>query len=255
VSNLVSQILHKQNTGEHSVALLIDPDDNHSENSLFDLISVAHSAEVDYFFIGGSLLMDRDFEQKLTEIKRLTDRPVIIFPGNNLQISEQADGILFLSLISGRNPEFLIGQHVVAAPILKKSAIEVIPTGYILIGNGHETAVGYMSQTHPIPANKPALVAATAMAGEYLGMKLIYLEAGSGARSHVSQEVVSKVRSSVRLPIIVGGGIRNADTAVALFQSGANIIVLGNGVLEYPELLVELKEKMAVRKKMSDVHE
>jgi putative glycerol-1-phosphate prenyltransferase len=163
----------------------------------------------------------------------------LIFPGNVIQISDKADGILFLSLISGRNPEYLIGQHVISAPTLKRSGIEVIPTAYILIENGKTTSVEYISNTVPIPADKPEIVVATALAGEMLGMKLIYLEAGSGAAKSVALGIISEVRKNTNLPILVGGGIRNAEDASKIFASGADLIVIGSAVEENPDIILE----------------
>jgi phosphoglycerol geranylgeranyltransferase len=156
--------------------------------------------------------------------------PVILFPGNVLQISPRADGILLLSLISGRNPEFLIGNHVIAAPILRKTNLEIIPTGYILIENGRTTSVEYMSNTKPIPADKIDLAVATAMAGEMLGHKLIYLEAGSGARDQVNARMIREVRSQISIPLVVGGGIENGEQIRDAYRAGADIIVVGSAI-------------------------
>ena len=165
---------------------------------------------------------------------------MILFPGNNYQLCEEADALLLLSLISGRNPEYLIGQHVVAAPLIKESGIEAIPTGYLLIDGGKISTTSYITQTVPIPADKPDVAVATALAGEQLGLKLIYLEAGSGAANPVSAEMISAVKKNVSLPLIVGGGIRSGAQAEAACQAGADIIVVGNILEKAPELLMEL---------------
>jgi putative glycerol-1-phosphate prenyltransferase len=155
-----------------------------------------------------------------------------------------ADAILFLSLISGRNPDFLIGQHVISAPILKKSSLEILPTGYILVDSGKQTTVSYMSNTTPIPHDKPEIAACTAMAGEMLGLKLMYLDAGSGAQRAISPKMISIVRKSVDVPLIVGGGIRSANEAYEAMLAGADTIVIGNGIEKNPALLAEVSEKI-----------
>ena len=168
--------------------------------------------------------------------------PIVLFPGNWNQISNHADALLFLSLISGRNPDLLIGQHVHAAPILKTTSLEVISTGYMLIDCGRQTTASYMSHTLPIPYNKPDIAAATALAGEYLGMKLIYMDGGSGAEQPISRAMIKKVASAVELPIIVGGGIRTEDDAAAAYSAGADIVVVGTAVENEPELLFSFNE-------------
>lgn len=227
------------NTAEKKLALLIDPD-KQSEGNLLHLIELAENNRTDFFFIGGSLLIGERFEKIVGSIKAHSQIPVIIFPGNNFQISRQADAILFLSLISGRNPEYLIGQHVVAAPALKKSNIEVIPTGYLLIDGGRISSTSYITQTIPIPNDKPDIAVATALAGEMLGMKLIYLEAGSGAANPVSGEMIRMVKRNISVPLIVGGGIRSGEQAEGICRAGADIIVIGNVLEKEPELLMEI---------------
>lgn len=220
------------------IAILIDPDRN-TNDSLEHVIQNCISGGVDFIFVGGSLVIG-NISDTITFIKQRTQIPVLIFPGNVIQISDKADGILFLSLISGRNPEYLIGQHVISAMSLKKSGIEVIPTAYILIENGKTTSVEYISNTLPIPADKPEIVVATALAGEMLGMKLIYLEAGSGAAKSVALQIISDVRKNTNLPIIVGGGIRTKEDANKIFDSGADIIVIGSAVEHNPDIISEL---------------
>ena len=176
----------------------------------------------------------------IATIRAHTNTPVILFPGNSLHIEPSADGILLLSLISGRNPEFLIGQHVIAAPLLKKSGLEILPTGYMLVDSGTQTTVSYISGTMPLPYNKPSVAACTAMAGEMLGLQLIYLDAGSGARWPVSAAMIRAVREAVDLPIIVGGGINTPERAAAALEAGADLIVVGNSLETNPELLPEL---------------
>jgi len=218
------------------IALLIDPDAYDNE-SLEKLIGLVNLYPPDLLLVGGSLLFN-PIDITITALKLGTSLPVFIFPGNAFQLSDRADGILFLSLISGRNPEFLIGNHVLAAPHLSRSGIEVIPTGYMLIENGQSTSVEYMSHTTPIPGNKPDIAVATAMAGEMLGLKSLYLEAGSGAAHPVPPEMISAIRKRISLPLIVGGGIRTTETAAELYHAGADMIVVGN-VLEKDPGLIE----------------
>jgi putative glycerol-1-phosphate prenyltransferase len=188
--------------------------------------------------VGGSIVFS-SVEDTILRIKQSCNIPVIIFPGNALQITDKADALLFISLISGRNPEYLIGHHVLSAPILKNSNIITIPVGYILIENGRTTSVEYMSNTLPIPADKPEIVTATAIAGELLGLKVIYLEAGSGACRSVGLHVISEVRKNISVPLIVGGGITNKKEAVQIFNAGADIIVTGTAVEKDPFVIEE----------------
>ena len=218
------------------IALLIDPD-GYDSKSLDKLIGLINQYPPDLLLVGGSLLFN-PIDITITALKLGTSLPVFIFPGNVFQLSDRADGILFLSLISGRNPEFLIGHHVLAAPHLSRSGIEVIPTGYMLIENGQSTSVEYMSHTTPIPDNKPDIAVATAMAGEMLGLKSLYVEAGSGAAHPVSPEMISAIRKRISLPLIVGGGIRTPEIATELYDAGADMIVVGN-VLEKDPGLIE----------------
>ena len=220
------------------IAILIDPDKNTNE-SLDRIIKISDESGVDFIFVGGSLVVG-NIGETIAFIKKITRIPVLIFPGNVIQISGKADGILFLSLISGRNPEYLIGQHVISAPTLKKSGIEVIPTAYILIENGKTTSVEYISNTVPIPADKPEIVVATALAGEMLGMKMIYLEAGSGAAKSVALGIIAEVRKNIQIPILVGGGIRTSEDISKIFAAGADIVVVGSAVEENPEAIFQL---------------
>ncbi len=221
------------------IAVLVDPD-KQTPSELLDLVEAAVRYRVDFFFVGGSLLLENNLSATVKTIKAHCTIPVILFPGNNYQLCEEADALLLLSLISGRNPEYLIGQHVVAAPLIKESGIEAIPTGYLLIDGGKISTTSYITQTVPIPADKPDVAVATALAGEQLGLKLIYLEAGSGAANPVSAEMISAVKKNVSLPLIVGGGIRSGAQAEAACQAGADIIVVGNILEKAPELLMEL---------------
>ncbi|HYX08042.1 MAG TPA: geranylgeranylglyceryl/heptaprenylglyceryl phosphate synthase [Bacteroidales bacterium] len=218
--------------------LLIDPD-AYDSFQLLDTIMAAKEAEVDFILVGGSLISGK-IDETIIKIKELCSIPVIIFPGSLLQLSDKADAMFLLSLISGRNPDFLIGNHVVAAPMLKRFDLEVIPTGYLLVDRGAPTSVEYMSNTRPIPGNKPEIAVATAMAGEMLGLKLIYLEAGSGAGNPPSIQMVKEVRNNISVPLIVGGGIKNARQAADMYLAGADILVVGNAVENHPEKIIEI---------------
>ncbi|TFH26009.1 MAG: geranylgeranylglyceryl/heptaprenylglyceryl phosphate synthase [Bacteroidia bacterium] len=222
------------------IALLVDPD-GYNDKGLNDLVGYINMNPPDLLLVGGSLLFN-PIEITITVLKLGTSLPVFLFPGNCFQLSDRADGILFLSLISGRNPEFLIGNHVLAAPHLHRAGIEVIPTGYMLIENGKSTSVEYMSNSTPIPGNKPDIGVATAMAGEMLGLKSIYLEAGSGAAYPVAREMISAIRKYISLPLIVGGGIRTPETALEVFDAGADLIVVGNAIEKEPKLIKEFCE-------------
>ncbi|NOX17547.1 MAG: geranylgeranylglyceryl/heptaprenylglyceryl phosphate synthase [Chlorobi bacterium] len=207
--------------------IVLDPD-NLSEETSEKFIPLCKESDVDGFLIGGSLMTRGDIGKSIETVKRYSDLPVIIFPGSVNQISEKADAILFLSLISGRNSEHLIGSHVIAAPAIKRMGIEPISTGYMLIESGKATTAQYISGSAPIPRNKPEIAAATALAGEYLGMKLIYLEGGSGADWAVPNKMISKVKESVSIPVMVGGGIRDAKTAAEKVNAGASVVIVGN---------------------------
>ena len=218
-----------------SIALLLDPD-KAKGISLENILRIAGESKVDYILAGGSLTFS-SVDILIDAIRKLCPIPVILFPGNLLQLTHNADAILLLSLISGRNPELLIGNHVIAAPYLKDAKEKLISVGYILINCGNKTSVEYISQTEAIPCDKPEIAVATALAGEMLGMKMIYLEAGSGATNPVPLNVISAVRESVSIPLAVGGGIRNEKEVEETFKAGANLIVLGNGCEKKPGLL------------------
>ena len=235
--------------GEKKLAVLLDPD-KQSEGSLERTISLSIEAGVDFFFIGGSLLLHDRLEACLVRLGALSAIPRILFPGNVLQVSREAEAILLLSLISGRNPDLLIGQHVIAAPYLKESGLEILPTGYLLIDGGSPTSVSYMSNTIPIPANKPDIARCTAMAGEMLGLRLMYLDAGSGARNPVPEAMIRAVRSEIGVPLIVGGGIRIPEQAMAAVSAGADLIVIGNAIEQSPQLIIEMAEAIGMRRQV-----
>ncbi len=240
LKNLVSS--HKQ--GKKSIAILVDPDKADDASRLLQLINLASENCIDYFFVGGSLITTSNLSAVVKIIKENVAIPVVLFPGNSMQIESTADALLFLSLISGRNPELLIGQHVVAAPIIKNTKLEVIPTGYLLINSGKTTSVAYISNTTPIPDDKYSLAACTAMAGEMLGLQAIYLDAGSGAEKEISAKMIATVRKSVNTPLIVGGGINTSQKAFNALEAGADMIVIGNALEKNPNLLIEISDKV-----------
>jgi len=235
--------------GEKSVALLVDPDKS-DKRSLKTLLDVASESMVDFIFTGGSLTFN-SIDNLIDTIRSLCKIPVVLFPGNLLQLSRKADAILLLSLISGRNPELLIGNHVIAAPYLKNLREKLIPVGYILIGTGKKTSVEYISQTEAIPSDKTDIVVATALAGEMLGLRIIYLEAGSGAREPVPPDIISEVRKNINIPVAVGGGLRTLSEVSNCFYAGANLVILGNSCEANPEFLREAcKIRDQIRKEL-----
>jgi phosphoglycerol geranylgeranyltransferase len=225
-------------TKKKKIAVLIDPE-KITHDRLLHIIR--QSKHFDFFFVGGSLLAE-SVEPTIAFLKSHTRKPVIIFPGSHMQLSKKADAVLFLSLISGRNPEYLISQHVAAAQFIKKHRIETISTGYILIDGGKTSSTEYVSNTKPIPAEKTDLVVSTALAGEMLGFKCIYLEAGSGAVKSVPTKLISEVRKNITVPIIVGGGIRSNNEIQNCWKAGADIVVIGNGIEKNPDLLKSIKK-------------
>ncbi len=227
-------------TGRKLLALLLDPDQLMDEQALKKAIGIAEATGVDLIFFGGSLLSGHQFEAPLQKIKSMTDLPVVLFPGSALQVSAAADAILFTTLISGRNPEFLIGQQVLAAPAIKASGIEVIPTGYMLIDSGKPTTASYVSNTWPIPYNKPEIAATTALAGEMLGLKLMYLDSGSGADHAVSTAMISAVNNHISVPLVVGGGINSAEALISRFRAGADVAVVGTAAEKDPFILRDM---------------
>ncbi len=221
------------------LAILVDPD-TYGTKALHTLISLAQISPPDLFLVGGSLVVSNRLEQTVDTLQAAAICPVVLFPGSNLHLTPKADGVLFLSLISGRNAEFLIGQHVVAAPQIAQMQLEPIPTGYMLVESGNSTTVAYMSNTTPIPAQKTSVAVATALAGTMLGLRVLYLDAGSGAQQTVPISMVQAVKSAVKVPIWVGGGIRSVETAHDFYKAGADLLVVGNHMEENPHFLADL---------------
>jgi len=238
--SLYRSLQHMRTHNQKGVALLIDPDKMRDEKSVKELAELIRHTEISAVLVGGSLMVSDHFRQCVSWAKQHIEKPIVIFPGSPEQISEEADAILLLSLISGRNPELLIGNHVQAAPRLAKSKLEIISTGYMLIDCGKSTTASYISQTFPIPYNKPEIAAVTAMAGEMIGMKCMYLDGGSGAVQPVSTAMIKAVRDAVETPIIVGGGIRHEDQVREAFLAGADLVVVGTAIEENPEMLFAL---------------
>ena len=228
-------------TSKKKFVVLIDPDKPTNEQ-IVEIVKKSVKVGVDFFFVGGSLLTTDSLDNCIKLIKKHCDIPVLIFPGNSLQISKWCDGFLLLSLISGRNAEMLIGRHVISAPYLKLYGNEIIPTGYMLIDGGKQTSVSYMSNTTPIPHDKDDIAMCTALAGEMLGLKIIYLDAGSGAIEPVSPEMINKVKQTIEIPLIVGGGINTPEKAANAAKAGADIIVVGNALEKSIDKLQEFAD-------------
>ena len=239
--DLYKSILVSKNQGKKLFAILIDPDKQKNSDLLL-IIKNANKSKANYFFVGGSLLINDNLNDCIKTIKENSKIPVILFPGNAMQINPKADGILFLSLISGRNPDLLIGKQVISAPILKQTELEIISTGYMLIDSGRATTASYMSNTVPIPREKNAIASSTAIAGQYLGMKLIYMDGGSGAEQPITSDMIKQVSNCIDIPLIIGGGICNAKKAIENCQSGADLIVVGNAIEKDPSLILDISQ-------------
>ena len=242
--SVLKSLQQKHKANKKSIAVLVDPDKAEDPSRLLHLINLASENCVDYFFVGGSLVTSANLSEVVKKIEENVTIPVVLFPGSAIQVDASADELLFLSLISGRNPELMIGQHVVAAPIIRNTRLEVIPTGYMLINSGKITSVAYISNTMPIPDDKYSLAASTALAGQMLGLQTIYIDAGSGAEKEISPRMIASVRKSIAIPLIVGGGINSAQKAIAALEAGADMIVVGNALEKDPDLLTEVSEKI-----------
>src|SRR6187455_1609542 len=236
---LYNKIQERKSAGKKSFAVLIDPDKVNVATTE-QLVSLALDAGIDYFFVGGSLVISNNLDECIRQIKVSCSIPVIIFPGSHSQISRYADALLYLSLISGRNPELLIGQHVISAPVVKQSGLEIMSTGYMVIDGGAPTTVSYISNAAPLPSDKNEIAMCTAMAGEMLGMKLIYMDSGSGAKRPVSESMIEAVAKNIEVPLIVGGGITNPEKAYLNCKAGADVIVVGNAIEKDASLIKEM---------------
>lgn len=233
-------MIYEEFNKERQVAVLIDPEKTNSETALDELIRKTDFAGVHYLFVGGSTVSRDELQQVVHYLKKKSKLPIVLFPGASHQISEQADAILYLSLISGRNPDYLIGHHVQSASELYSMNIEVIPTGYILIDGGSRSSVAYVSQTTPIPVDKPSIILNTAKAGILLGKKVLYLDAGSGAKQSVPEETIKHI-AALGSPLIIGGGVRTANQIEKLHYAGANVVVIGNKVEEDLDFLLDIQ--------------
>jgi phosphoglycerol geranylgeranyltransferase len=241
VGQILAQLRSLKSQNKSGFAVLADPDKIAPADMQY-LGRLCNDARVDYLLMGGSLLMAHQMELCIQRFKSESDIPVILFPGSPAQVTPYADGLLYLSLLSGRNAELLIGQHVTSAPAVKASGLEVISTGYILIDGGVQTTVSYISNAMPIPADKPEIALCTAWAGEMQGKHIIYLDAGSGARRPISEEMIRKVSSHIDIPLFVGGGILTPEKVYENCKAGANIIVVGNAIERDPLLIKDMAQ-------------
>src|SRR5689334_11027128 len=236
---LYQQFTDRKKQGRKSFTVLIDPDKVDAAKTE-QLVTLGIEAGVDYFFVGGSLVISNYLDDCIQQIKAACDIPVVLFPGSPSQLSKYADALLYLSLISGRNAELLIGQHVISAPFVKQSRLEIISTGYMVIDGGAPTTVSYISNAAPIPADKNEIAMCTAMAGEMLGMKLIYMDAGSGAKRPISEGMIEKVAQIIEVPLVIGGGITDPEKAYLNCRAGADVIVIGNAIEKDASLIKEM---------------
>jgi phosphoglycerol geranylgeranyltransferase len=232
-------LTERKQQGKKSFAVLVDPDKVNDHN-MEQLVSLSVAAGVDYFLVGGSLVISNYLDECVQAIKQNCSIPVILFPGSPSQVSKYADALLYLSLISGRNAELLIGQHVISAPVVKQSGLEIMSTGYMVIDGGAPTTVSYISNATPIPADKNEIAMCTAMAGEMLGMKLIYMDAGSGAKRPITEGMIEKVAQIINVPLIIGGGIIEPEKAYLNCRAGADVIVVGNAIEKDASLIKEM---------------
>lgn len=241
MGKVLEHIIYLKKNRKKAIAILIDPD-NLSKAFLAKQVEISKKHAVDFFFVGGSMITEDCLEETLEYIKSKCDIPTVIFPGSINQVSDKADAILFLSLISGRNSDLLIGNHVLSAPIIQKAGIEVIPTGYMLIDGGKPTAASYVSNTFPIPNDQPKISAVTALAGEMLGLRLNFMDAGSGAIKRISKEMIHATSEGTANPLIVGGGIKTPEGAKEAWDAGATVVVIGNAIETEPNLIEEVSK-------------
>ncbi|TPD65467.1 geranylgeranylglyceryl/heptaprenylglyceryl phosphate synthase [Flavobacterium microcysteis] len=235
--SIYNEILQSKKEKKKLLAILLDPD-KIFQDSLQNIIPKINQSPATHIFIGGSLVLTNNIDEIIRELKQKTTLPILLFPGNPSQISIEAHGILFLTLLSGRNPDFLIEHQVKAAPILKKTNLEIISTGYILIDGGNQTAVASVSKTIPLPRHNSDIAVATALAGEFLGNKLVYLEAGSGANLSVPLETISLVSKNIGIPLIVGGGIKDIQGIEDAYAAGADLVIIGTAFENDPNFFI-----------------
>lgn len=226
------------------IAVLIDPEKCQSEVIIDSLVEKIHFSGADFVFIGGSTVSEKEFEQTIGLLKQRITIPLVIFPGSAHQVSEKADGILLLNLISGRNPDYLIGHHVQAAQKIIESKIEVISTSYLLIDGGSHSSVAYVSQTTPIPHNQLSIAYNTALAGKLIGHQALFLDAGSGAKHSVSVSMVAALKE-LGQPLIIGGGVKSLEQIDSLHKAGANVVVIGNKIEEDIDFLLDIRNYIA----------
>jgi len=234
------RILELLKSKQKQIAILIDPEKYHSEVKLLELVAKINLLNPSFIFVGGSTVNVTDFKSCFSILKENTSIPLVIFPGSHIQIDQKADAILFLSLISGRNPDFLIGHQVQAAHKLKQLDIEIIPTAYMLIDGGKNSSVAYVSQTSPIPADQISIAVNTAIAGELMGMKAVFMDAGSGAINSVSTTMITEVSNNISVPLIIGGGLKTVNEIENVLNAGASVAVIGNKIEENIDFLLDL---------------
>jgi len=238
-NRIYESLVVKKSRGEKSFAVLVDPDKVNAE-AIDELISLAIEARVDYFLVGGSLVISNHLDEVVLRFKQHCKIPIILFPGSPSQLSKHADALLYLSLISGRNADLLIGQHVISAPFVKQPGLEIMSTGYIVIDGGAPTTVSYISNASPIPSDKNEIAMCTALAAEMLGMKLIYMDSGSGAKRPINESMIQIVSKNIHVPLVVGGGITTPEKAYLNCKAGADMIVVGNAIEKDITLIKEM---------------
>ena len=238
-NRIYESLVVKKSRGEKSFAVLVDPDKVDAE-AIDELIALANEARVDYFLVGGSLVISNHLDEVVLRFKHRCNIPIILFPGSPSQLSKHADALLYLSLISGRNADLLIGQHVISAPFVKQTGLEIMSTGYMVVDGGAPTTVSYISNASPIPADKNEIAMCTAMAGEMLGMKLIYMDSGSGAKRPINESMIQIVAKNIQVPLVVGGGITTPEKAYLNCKAGADVIVVGNAIEKDLSLIKEM---------------
>lgn len=239
--HIYQELRNLKKTGTCGFAVLVDPD-KVAPSDMPYMAELCNEAGVNFLFFGGSLVVAHQIDACIQRFKAESSIPVVLFPGSPAQVTPYADALLYLSVISGRNADLLIGQHVISAPAVKASGLEVVSTGYMLIDGGAPTTVSYMSQAAPIPANKPDIALCTAWAGELQGKHIIYMDAGSGARNPISEEMIRKVSSHIEVPLVVGGGIRTPEKAYQNAKAGANVVVVGNAIEQELSLIKEIAQ-------------